>query len=138
MEVNEEYFTYSAKNVFRGLHFQLPPKAIDKFVYCVLGKVDDYVVDLRKKSPTYGKYLQFELDAEKPKALFVPVGLAHGFYVKSESAVMQYKVSRVFDKDCDTGISYKSFPFSKDIINPILSDRDKQFIAFEQFETPFL
>lgn len=137
MHVDEEYFTYPVKNVFRGLHFQIPPKTIDKIVYCVMGQVNDYVVDLRKDSPTYGKYLCFELDGEKPKALFVPVGLAHGFYVKSENALMQYKVSRGFDKDCDTGISYTSFDFAKDIVNPILSDRDKQFISFEQFETPF-
>lgn len=137
MQLKEEYFTFSTKNVFRGLHFQLPPKAIDKIVYCINGKVNDYVVDLRKTSPTYGKYVCFELDSEKPTAIFVPAGLAHGFHVLSDSALMQYKVSGVFDKDYDTGISYKTFDFAKEIISPNLSERDKGFVTFDEFETPF-
>lgn len=136
-ELKEEYFTFSSKNVFRGLHFQHPPKAIDKIVFCLHGKVNDYVVDLRKNSPTFGKHICFELDDKKPKAVFVPAGLAHGFHVLSDSALMQYKVSGVFDKDCDAGISYETFNFAKEIINPILSDRDKKFMTFDEFETPF-
>lgn len=137
MPVDEEYFTYSIKNVFRGLHFQTPPKDIDKIVYCVNGQVNDYVVDLRVGSPTYGKYVCFELNGERSKAIFVPTGLAHGFHVLSDNALMQYKVSRVFDKDCDTGIAFKTFEFAKDIVNPILSERDKQFVTFEEFDSPF-
>lgn len=137
MPVEEEYFTFSTKNVFRGMHFQIPPKAIDKLVYCVSGRVNDYVVDLRKNSPSFGKYVCFELDGEIPKAVYVPVGFAHGFHVLSDSALMQYKVSKVFDKDCDTGIFYNSFEFAKDIINPILSDRDKTFVNFNEFNSPF-
>lgn len=137
MPIEEEYFTYSTKNVFRGLHFQIPPKAIDKLVFCVNGRVNDYVVDLRKNSPTFGQYACFELDGEKPKAIFIPVGFAHGFHVLSDSALMQYKVSKVYDKDCDTGISYNSFEFAKDIINPILSNRDKTFVNFSDFNSPF-
>lgn len=137
MPIEEEYFTFSTKNVFRGLHFQIPPKAIDKIVYCVNGRVNDYVVDLRKNSPTFGQYVCFELDGETPKAVFVPVGFAHGFYVLSDSALMQYKVSKVFDKDCDTGIAYSSFEFAKAIVNPIISDRDKTFVSFNEFNSPF-
>lgn len=137
MEVKEEYFTLSTKNVFRGLHFQLPPKDIDKLVFCVSGIVKDYVVDIRKGSPTYGKYECFELNGDVPKAIFVPKGFAHGFHVISEDALMQYKVSGVFDKDCDYGISYQSFDFAEDISNPILSERDEKFETIYQFDSPF-
>jgi len=137
LELREEYFTVSTKNVFRGLHFQNPPKALDKLVYCVTGKVTDYVVDLRVGSPTFGESVSFELDGDIPKAVFAPVGLAHGFYVKSETAVMQYKVSEVYDAASDTGISYTSFPFSKEIIDPVISDRDQGFVSFADFRSPF-
>jgi dTDP-4-dehydrorhamnose 3,5-epimerase len=134
----EEYFTYSVKNVFRGLHFQLPPKALDKVVYCVLGKVTDYVVDLRLGSPTYGSWDSFDLDGDTPSAVIIPIGLAHGFYVKSDYAMMQYKVSEIYDSKFDTGISYTTFDFEKDMINPILSDRDFNFSTIDKFNNPFV
>lgn len=133
----EEYFTYSTKNVFRGLHFQIPPMALDKLVFCVSGQVTDYVVDIRKNSPTYGKYMAYNLDGNTPKAIFMGKGLAHGFYVKSDFAMMQYKTSAVYDAKCDAGISYTSFDFAKDIINPIISDRDAAFLTLDKFNNPF-
>lgn len=136
-KVKEEYFTSSGKNVFRGLHFQDPPKALEKLVYCVSGRVTDYIVDLRLGSPSYGQWVSFELDGDKPRAVFVPVGLAHGFYVHSEPAVMQYKVSETYDVVCDTGISYTSFSFAKDIHDPIISERDAAFVSFENYKSPF-
>jgi dTDP-4-dehydrorhamnose 3,5-epimerase len=138
MEIAEEYFTFSCKHVFRGLHFQLPPMDLDKIVYCVDGKVNDYVIDLRLGSPSYGKHASFELNGDNPKAIFIPSGLAHGFHVISDSALMQYKVSTIFDKDCDTGISYLSFPFSKEICDPIISERDQKFVTLENFNSPFI
>jgi dTDP-4-dehydrorhamnose 3,5-epimerase len=137
MPFKEEYFTYSHKNVFRGLHFQNPPKAIAKMVYCVSGHVTDYVIDIRAKSATYGQYHVFELDGNKPKMVYVPEGFAHGFFVRSEHALMQYKVSDVFDAACDTGIDYQSFDFAKDIVNPIMSDRDQSFVKFFDFKSLF-
>lgn len=136
-KVREEYFTQSVKGVFRGLHFQNPPKALDKLVFCVLGKVTDYIVDLRKGSPTFGECISFELDAEEPKAIFAPIGVAHGFYVHSDQAVLQYKVSEQYDASTDAGISYSSFAFGKNLDKAIISDRDKTFPAFNEFESPF-
>jgi dTDP-4-dehydrorhamnose 3,5-epimerase len=138
MPIKEEYFTTSQKNVFRGLHFQHPPKAIAKMVYCVQGQVCDYVVDIRANSPTYGQYHVFELNSNKPSMVYVPEGFAHGFYVVSDSALMQYKVSDVFDAACDAGIDYRSFGFAQDIVNPIMSDRDKNFVAFKDFKSLFV
>jgi dTDP-4-dehydrorhamnose 3,5-epimerase len=138
MQVREEYFTHSVKNVFRGLHFQNPPTAIDKIVFCVSGQVTDYVVDIRKGSPTFGEWISFELDGDNPRAVFVPVGLAHGFHVKSSSAIMQYKVSKIYDGETDAGISYKTFPFAEKIIDPVISARDAGFVSFGDFNSPFL
>ena len=138
MVIREEYFTMSQRHVFRGLHFQHPPKAIAKMVFCVEGKVRDYVVDIRKNSATYGQYQIFDLDSEKPSIVYVPEGFAHGFYVLSEKALMQYKVSDVFDAACDAGIDYRSFEFAKEIVNPIMSARDQSFEDFTNFKTLFV
>ncbi len=137
VNVAEEFFTYSKKNVFRGLHFQIPPMELSKIIYCVSGSVKDYVVDLRTGSPTYGKWCSFNLDEEKPLALFIPPGLAHGFYVNSNHSIMQYRVSKIYDPEHDKGISYTTFDFAKDIVDPILSEKDSRLITIDQFESPF-
>src|SRR4051812_30043877 len=67
VRVDEEFFIYSHKNVFRGMHFQNPPTAIDKLVYCVIGHVTDYIVDLRVGSPTYLEWISCELNSDDPK-----------------------------------------------------------------------
>ncbi len=137
-EVAEEYFSSSAKNVFRGMHFQVPPMAIDKTMFCVSGIVTDYVVDLRKGSPSYGQWASFELNAEKPKAVFVPSGLAHGFYVHSDNAVMQCKSSGTYNAETDVTLSYTSFDFADKITDPVLSDRDRDALNFRDFNNPFI
>jgi dTDP-4-dehydrorhamnose 3,5-epimerase len=136
-KVKEEYFTHSYKNVFRGLHFQQPPKALDKLVFCVTGRVTDYLVDLRMGSPMYGQWTSFELDGSIPKAIFAPVGVAHGFYVHSQEAILQYKVSEIYDALSDAGISYTSFSFAKELTNPIISERDAAFVDFDNYKSPF-
>jgi dTDP-4-dehydrorhamnose 3,5-epimerase len=138
VHVAEEFFTYSKKNVFRGLHFQVPPMDLSKIIYCVSGSVKDFVVDLRVGSPTYGKWTCFELNEEKPLAIYIPPGLAHGFYVNSSQSIMQYKVSKAYDPDCDKGISYTTFDFAKDIIDPVISEKDSRLITMDQFESPFI
>lgn len=137
MPFKEEYFTFSHQHVFRGLHFQNPPKAIAKMVYCVQGKVTDYVVDIRRDSATYGHFHRFELDSNQPSMVYVPEGFAHGFYVHSKEALMQYKVSDVFDAACDAGIDYRSFAFADEIVNPIMSTRDQSFVQFKDFKSLF-
>lgn len=137
MHVAEEYFTSSVKNVFRGMHFQTPPADHEKIVYCNIGTITDFVVDLRVGSSTFGQYDSFELDGEKPTLVYIPKGLAHGFFVHSALALMQYKVSTVYDLKCDTGLLYSSFDFGKDIRNAIVSDRDLGFPSFENFKSPF-
>lgn len=136
-ELGEEFFIHSLKNVFRGMHFQNPPKAVNKTVFCIMGKVTDYIVDMRIGSPTFGEYVSFDLDGDVPRALFVPKGTAHGYFVKSEFALMQYKSSDVYDPQYDDAINYLSFPFAKEITNPILSDRDIHAQYFKDFNNNF-
>ena len=134
---SEEYYSISRRGVLRGLHFQIPPNEHTKLVYCVEGCVFDAVVDLRKNSPTYEKYETFELIAEKANMLYIPQGLAHGFYVLSEQATMVYKVSTVYSTENDTGILWNSVGIPWPDKNPIISKRDSKFIEFDKFKSPF-
>jgi dTDP-4-dehydrorhamnose 3,5-epimerase len=134
----EEYYSISHRNVLRGLHFQIPPQHHVKLVYCVQGQVIDVVVDLRVNSPTYGEFQSFDLCAERANLIYVPPGLAHGFYVTSEVAIMIYKVSTVYAPECDAGILWSSvgIPWLSD--HPILSKRDREFTSLADFNSPFI
>ena len=136
-EWREEYYSVSHRGVLRGLHFQLPPHDHEKLVYCTAGTVLDAVVDLRHGSPTYGCHLLVELSAEQGNILYLPRGLAHGFYVTSESATIMYKVSSVYAPDFDSGILWNSagIPWPDD--GPELSARDTGFSSMESFSSPF-
>ncbi len=133
----ESYYTVSKKGVLRGLHFQAPPDEHAKLVYCVEGRVLDALVDLRLSSQTYGKYFVVELDAKQARILYVPPGVAHGFYVLSERAIMLYDVSSVYSPDHDTGILWDSVNIPWPDGNPNISDRDSQLIHFDKFQSPF-
>ncbi|HCC31145.1 MAG TPA: dTDP-4-dehydrorhamnose 3,5-epimerase [Marinilabiliales bacterium] len=134
---SEEYYTYSKKSVLRGMHFQLPPKDLIKLVYCISGEVMDVVVDLRTGSPTYGKYEIFYLNSKNAPMVYIPKGLAHGFYVLSNNAIMAYKVSTVYSPKHDSGILWNSINIPWPNKKPILSQRDKRFMSFKEFNSPF-
>jgi len=136
-EYKEEYYSVSKKNVLRGLHFQIPPYACDKLIYVPTGKVFDVAVDLRRDSPTYGKYHHLILDAEYANMFYLPKGLAHGFYTLSDYAVLIYKTTAVYNAACDTGILWNSLDIPWPCREPLTSKRDKQFITFADFCTPF-
>lgn len=134
----EEYYSVSHWNVLRGLHFQLPPEAHTKMVYCVQGQVIDAVVDLRVGSPSFGQFALFDLSAEKANTLYIPPGLAHGFYVTGETAIMMYKVSTVYSPEHDTGIHWDSVGIPWPCTEPIISKRDSCFAALSEFKSPFI
>jgi len=96
----------SSRGVLRGLHYQLEPYAQSKLVRVIQGKVLDVAVDIRKNSPTFGKYIAVELSGENKKQLFIPKGFAHGFYVMSETAVFTYKVDNPYMPACERGIRF--------------------------------
>lgn len=96
----------SSKGVLRGLHYQLPPYAQTKLVRVIQGRVLDIAVDIRKGSPTFGKYVAVELTAENKKQMLVPRGFAHGFVVLEDDTVFAYKVDNYYSPQCDSGIAY--------------------------------
>ena len=120
----------SAYGVLRGLHFQKPPYTQSKLIRVVKGRVWDIAVDIRKSSPTFGKYIGIELSEDNHRQFFIPKGFAHGFVVLSEEAVFQYKCDNYYApqsegaiiwNDPELGIDWKLPP--EDII---LSEKDKK------------
>ena len=96
----------SSKGVLRGLHYQLPPHAQTKLVRVISGRVLDVAVDIRKNSPTFGKYVAVELSGENKKQLLIPKGFAHGFVVLEDDTVFAYKVDNYYSPQCDRGIAF--------------------------------
>jgi dTDP-4-dehydrorhamnose 3,5-epimerase len=133
----EIYYSVSANNVLRGMHFQTPPADGGKMILCTEGNVMDVILDIRKRSPTFGKYLTFDLTPEKSEMIYMESGLAHGFYVKSENATLIYYVSAEYAPDNDKGIRWDSFNAPWPCCTPVISERDKSFPRFSDYETPF-
>lgn len=136
-QFSEEYVSVSKKNVIRGMHFQTPPHEHDKIVYCLDGTITDVVLDIRKKSPTYGQYEVFALNAENPSAIFIPKGCAHGFLATSQVATLLYRVGTEHASESDLGIKWDSFGYNWDVKNPIISKRDQLHKPLLDFESPF-
>ena len=131
----------SCYGVLRGLHFQKPPHAQAKLVRVVKGRVLDVAVDIRKGSPTFGKYAAVELTEDNHRQLFIPRGFAHGFAVLSDEAIFQYKCDNYYAPQCegalawddpDLGIDWilpadKVILSAKDAMNPLLKEADLPF-----------
>ncbi|WP_066351112.1 dTDP-4-dehydrorhamnose 3,5-epimerase [Aliarcobacter skirrowii] len=96
----------SSKGVLRGLHYQLPPFAQTKLVRVIQGRVLDIAVDIRKNSPTFGKYVAVELSGKNKKQLLVPRGFAHGFVVLEDDTIFAYKVDNYYSPENDRGIAF--------------------------------
>lgn len=136
-KLNETFASVSAKNVVRGLHFQIHnPQA--KLVCVVKGKVWDVIVDLRVKSPTYKKWISVELSDENHRALYVPRGFAHGFASLEDGTVMLYQCDGAYDKDSDSGIMFNDpeigieWPVSEHIA--VHSERDMKLMSLLEYE----
>jgi len=137
LDIREEYYSVSKKNVLRGLHFQLPPKATVKVVTCLSGSIFDAVVDLRTDSPTYLKYFTVELTEEKGNLLFIPEGLAHGICTLSNEATVLYMCSEVYSQQHDTGLNWGSARIPWPVKNPIVSEKDNGLMELNHFDSPF-
>jgi dTDP-4-dehydrorhamnose 3,5-epimerase len=133
----ETYFSTSRRGVLRGLHFQTPPAHHAKLVYCLAGAVLDAALDLRAGSPTFGAHETFNLDAAGGELLYLPAGLAHGFYVTGGEALMMYHVTTVYDPAHDAGILWSSAGIPWPDPAPLVSERDGAFPALTGFATPF-
>lgn len=140
INVREEFFSTSGAGVIRGMHFQVPPHAHNKLVYCISGKVIDVLLDLRKDSPTHGQSTSFELSATNRHIVFIPIGFAHGFISVEENACLVYKTDAVHAPDSDRGILWNSFGFGWPLAEgyePPISARDQGHPSFADFDSPF-
>jgi dTDP-4-dehydrorhamnose 3,5-epimerase len=136
VEFVQDNHSKSAKNVLRGLHYQLPPRAQGKLVRVVQGEVFDVAVDIRAGSATFGKWVGVTLSAENKKQLWIPAGFAHGFLTLSETAEFLYKTTDYYSPDherCvrwddpDIGIAWPTE------FTPLLSPRDAVARSFRNY-----
>jgi dTDP-4-dehydrorhamnose 3,5-epimerase len=98
--------SFSSYGVLRGLHYQLPPYAQSKLVRVVKGRVLDVAVDIRKSSPTFGRYVAVELTEDNHRQFFLPRGMAHGFVVLSQQAIFQYKCDNYYHPEAEGAIAW--------------------------------
>jgi dTDP-4-dehydrorhamnose 3,5-epimerase len=125
----ECFYSVSKVRVLRGMHFQLPPADHAKLVYCLSGAVLDIALDLRCDSPAFQQAESFLLDEESARAVYLPKGLAHGFYVLQGPALMMYHVTAEYDPALDAGLCWDSFDFQWLDPKPIVSERDRNLPA---------
>ena len=116
----------SKRGVLRGLHYQLPPKAQGKIVRVIQGEAFDVAVDIRKSSPTFGKWVGEILSADNKKQMWIPEGFAHGFLVLSDTAEINYKTTDLYSRNDERAINWNDknigikWPFKE----VLLSDKD--------------
>ena len=125
--------SYSKKNVLRGLHYQTGAFAQGKLVRVIKGKALDVAVDLRKDSPTYGKYDSVILDDVKCNMLYIPEGFAHGFLALEET-ILTYKCTSVYNKSSEGGIIWNDPDLNIDwqAKDPIISEKDMELKYFNR------
>ena len=130
VEFVQDNHSRSGAGILRGLHFQTAPGQA-KLVRCVRGRIWDVAVDLRRDSPTYGQWEGYELDDERHRQLFVPVGFAHGFCVLSDVADVHYKLSSYYDPATEAGIAWDDPEVGVEwpLADPQVSERDAQRAA---------
>ena len=139
-ELKEVFYTISKRGVIRAIHFQLV-KQQAKLVRCISGHVYDVIVDLRPDSPTFGKWLGFDLTGENQVELYIPRFFGHGYLV-IEDSIVSYKCGEVFFGEGDSGIMYNDpdinikWPF--ELIggeqNLIISEKDTELMSFQEYK----
>jgi dTDP-4-dehydrorhamnose 3,5-epimerase len=125
----------------RGLHFQHPPAAQAKLVSVLEGRILDVVVDIRRGSPTYGKYMCAELSAQNCTQLYVPIGYAHGFCTLEDEVLVLYKVSKFYVPTSDSGLRFDDerigvkWPYAA--ADLIISQKDRNLPLLKDFVSPY-
>ena len=127
--------------VLRGLHYQAPPHAQAKLVRCLRGRIWDVAVDIRRGSPTYGRWTAHDLAEGDDQQLFIPAGFAHGFLTVEPDSEVLYKASDVYVPECEGGLLWSdedlAIPWPLAGRPPILSDRDANLPGFAALSSPF-
>ena len=137
--IQDNHSLSRAVGTLRGLHFQAPPQPQGKLVRCGRGAIFDVAVDIRRGSPSFGKWVGYPLTAENGHQLYVPVGYAHGFVTLEPDSEVVYKCSDYYARETEEAVSWDScgidWPLSGD---PILSDKDAIAPALADFDSPFI
>lgn len=136
----QENHSHSAQGTLRGLHYQKTPKAQGKLVRVVLGEIFDVVVDIRKGSPQYGRWIGISLSAQNNKILYIPPGFAHGACVISEEAELLYMVTEEYAPASEAGVIWNDPALAIDwpVKRPILSSRDQTWPTLAHADNNFL
>jgi len=136
----QDNISHSVLDVIRGLHFQKSPKAQAKLVTAIKGEIFDVVVDIRKDSPTYGKWVGEILSDKDHKLLYVPEGFAHGFCVISDDADVLYKVSNEYSQEHERSIIWNDpkLDIQWPIKKPIISNKDNKLSLLENLDNDFV
>jgi len=130
----QDNLSKSSYGVIRGLHFQKNPHCQAKLVSVFSGRVYDVAVDLRRNSPTYGRWYGIELDGESKTQFFIPRGFAHGFSVLSETAVFTYKCDNLYAPDSEGGLRFDDPQLGIDWKIP----EDKRLLSEKDTKHPLL
>jgi len=129
------------RGTLRGFHFQNPPAAQAKLISVLHGRILDVAVDIRRNSPTYGRYVSAELSSDNGRHLFVPTGFAHGFVTLEDDVSVLYKVSDYYAQSSEGGIRWNdpdvTFPWPLQGADIILSERDQRLPFLADLESPF-
>ncbi len=139
--VQDNHSLSAVSGTVRGLHFQSPPHAQAKLVRCGKGALFDVAVDIRKGSPTYGKWTGTELSFDNGKQMLVPAGFLHGFVTREPDTEIVYKCSDYYAPECDGAVRFNSPDLGIDWgigdAKAILSDKDQNAPLFADFDSPF-
>jgi dTDP-4-dehydrorhamnose 3,5-epimerase len=127
----QDNFSHSKKNILRGLHYQIN-KPQSQLVTLLNGTVFDVIVDLRENEKTFGQWVSVTLSEGGPSQIYMPPGVAHGFYVKSDFADLHYKVTNYYDPINEAGLKWNDevLDISWPVAEPFISQRDSEFPSF--------
>lgn len=130
----QDNLSLSKRGVFRGMHWQTRPHPQGKLVTCLSGSIKDFIIDIRRSSPTFGQTIDLELNAKELQSFWVPEGFAHGFAALEDDTLVMYKVTDFWHQGSERGIKLSSSSLaSLETSIVIFSDKDKQAPTLEEF-----
>ena len=139
--VQDNHSSSNLIGTVRGLHFQAPPSAQAKLVRVLRGRILDVAIDIRRNSPTYGRYVSAELSAEEGQQIYIPVGYAHGFATLEPETEVVYKVTDYYDEEREGGVRWDDPAIAIDWRVPpakvVLSAKDATLPLLQDLDTPF-
>jgi len=136
--VQDNHSVSDRPGTLRGLHYQSPPHAQAKLVRCGRGRLYDVAVDIRRGSPTWGRWFGIELDFESGRQLLIPAGFLHGFVTLEPGTEVIYKCSDFYAPDCDGAVRWDSAGIDWPVTDPVLSEKDATAPPMAAFDSPFV